>query len=45
MNRMKANWIYFGLFLSFEQYADDDPPVRMFSSGVRKRLVAIGAEI
>jgi len=31
--------------VSFEQYADNDPPVRMFSSGVRKRLAALGAAI
>jgi hypothetical protein len=33
------------LTVSFEQYADEDPPVRAFSGGVRKRLAALGMKI
>ena len=33
------------LSISFEQYADEDPPVRAFSGGVRKRLAALGMKI
>jgi hypothetical protein len=33
------------LTVSFEQYADEDPPVGAFSGGVRKRLAALGMKI
>ena len=33
------------LTVSFDQYADEDPPVRAFSGGVRARLAGIGLKI
>lgn len=33
------------LTVSFDQYADDDPPVRAFSGGVRNRLAALGVKL
>lgn len=31
--------------IGFEQYADEDPPVRLFSGGVRKQLAGIGIKV
>lgn len=33
------------LAISFDQYADEDPPVRTFSGGVRARLAELGIKI